>query len=80
MSNRNILTIAFLVIFGILISIIGYNRYSFKIDTRSGVINSVAVIPDTTTESIIRWIKFNSEKECRDERKRRISNVKVRRK
>lgn len=80
MSNRNILTIAFLVIFGILISIIGYNRYSFKIDTRSGVINSVAVISDMTTESIIRWIEFNSKKECREERKRRISNVKVRRK
>ena len=80
MSNRNILTIAFLAIFGILISIIGYNRHSFKTDTKFGTINSVAVIPDTTTESIIRWIKFNSEKECRDERKRRISNVKVRRK
>lgn len=80
MSNRNILTIVFLIIFGILVSIIGYNRYSFKTDTESSIINSVAVIPDTTTESIIRWIKFNSEKECRDERKRRISNVKVRRK
>ena len=80
MSNRNILTIAFLAIFGILISIIGYNRYSFKTDAKSGIVNSIAVIPNTTTESIIRWIKFNSKKECHNERKRRISNVKVRRK
>ncbi len=79
MSNRNLVTIAFLIIFGVFcISVDSRQRRSIQNENRI-TFHLDAVIPNCTTESIVDWLEYKSKKNCRTDIQKRKSNVKVRR-